>query len=289
MNVKKFFSVFNMLIFILLCSLFISVFFLVNSQKPIEKLNKELQNQQSTLAIRAIGNDLLTSVGDFEPLLPIKQVASTTYRLKFRNSIVIHPDSLVAYSLKHIKATIAMHSIINVLDAKTEEIVYSFEINHLDENNIPCLERILPNSGYWIDVHFYNSSNNILGKIIPVFFIVVTILLLLLVFFKTKKKDKENENQIVKGFKIVSYLNQITFNKCVVQLTNKEMQIFSILLKKEGALVTRDYLIEEVWLKEGLVTSRSLDMYISRLRKKISEISEAQIINQHGKGYILEI
>jgi len=91
------------------------------------------------------------------------------------------------------------------------------------------------------------------------------------------------------GFKLDLKHNRITFGGKIIQLTDKEIQILSILFKHEGMLVSREYLMDEVWLKKGVVTGRSLDMYISRLRKKIEKISNAQILNQHGKGYILKI
>ena len=74
-----------------------------------------------------------------------------------------------------------------------------------------------------------------------------------------------------------------------VKLTEKETQILAILIDHAGELVSRDYFVENIWQKEGVVTVRSLDMYISRLRKKMKNMTDVQIANQHGKGYYLKM
>ena len=109
-------------------------------------------------------------------------------------------------------------------------------------------------------------------------------------FFKERPAMATDENTIqVKGIKLDLNTNQIVTNDQKIRLTNKEAQVFSILFKNEGQLVSRDYLTQEVWLKEGVVTGRSLDMYISRLRKKVKGLSNTEILNQHGKGYTLKV
>ena len=90
------------------------------------------------------------------------------------------------------------------------------------------------------------------------------------------------------GIKLNLGHNRVTKSHKKIQLTNKESQILAILLEHEGTLVSREYFIQEVWLKKGVVTERSLDMYISRLRKKTAVLPNVQIVNQHGKGYYLK-
>jgi DNA-binding response OmpR family regulator len=47
--------------------------------------------------------------------------------------------------------------------------------------------------------------------------------------------------------------------------------------------------MQEIWINEGVITGRSLDMFVSKLRKKLSSDPELRITNVHGKGYKLEI
>jgi DNA-binding response OmpR family regulator len=75
----------------------------------------------------------------------------------------------------------------------------------------------------------------------------------------------------------------------VISLTDKECRILELLNKNFGELISRETLMQEVWINEGVITSRSLDMFVSKLRKKLSSDPELRITNIHGKGYKLEI
>jgi hypothetical protein len=75
----------------------------------------------------------------------------------------------------------------------------------------------------------------------------------------------------------------------VISLTDKECKVLKLLNNNFGELITRDTLMQEVWINEGVFTGRSLDMFISKLRKKLSLDPELRITNVHGKGYKLEI
>ena len=75
----------------------------------------------------------------------------------------------------------------------------------------------------------------------------------------------------------------------VISLTDKECKILELLNRSFGELIPRETLMQQVWINEGVITSRSLDMFVSKLRKKLSSDPELRITNVHGKGYKLEI
>jgi DNA-binding winged helix-turn-helix (wHTH) protein len=75
----------------------------------------------------------------------------------------------------------------------------------------------------------------------------------------------------------------------VITLTDKECQILELLRTDFGELIPRETLMQKVWIDEGVITGRSLDMFVSKLRKKLSGDPELRITNVHGKGYKLEI
>ena len=75
----------------------------------------------------------------------------------------------------------------------------------------------------------------------------------------------------------------------VISLTDKEYKILELLNNNFGELIPRETLMQEVWINEGVITGRSLDMFVSKLRKKLSSDPELRITNVHGKGYKLEI
>lgn len=75
----------------------------------------------------------------------------------------------------------------------------------------------------------------------------------------------------------------------MISLTEKEYKILELLNKNFGELIPRETLMQEIWINEGVITGRSLDMFVSKLRKKLSRDPELRITNIHGKGYKLEI
>lgn len=75
----------------------------------------------------------------------------------------------------------------------------------------------------------------------------------------------------------------------VISLTDKECRILELLHKSFGELIPRETLMQKVWINEGVITGRSLDMFVSKLRKKLSSDPELRITNVHGKGYRLEM
>jgi hypothetical protein len=294
MNVKNVFIICKILKYRYLILLLASAFLAI-ALKLIVIPNESLLKKQTNLAMRAIGDDLMHTANDHHtPVPPIQQIAPETLRLKFIKPISIDPDELLRISLKHISSYISSRAIVHVLDAETEEVVYGFEINHSEKKDISCLGRTLPPSSYWLDVSFYDQKATRFDASIPALSLAGVSLILFTLFGLTlskRKIHKPEENDLLEknGFKLNTELNQFIVGEKITQLTDKEMEILSILFQHEGSLVSREYLLNEVWLKKGVVTGRSLDMYISRLRKKIENVSNAQVLNHHGKGYILKI
>lgn len=74
----------------------------------------------------------------------------------------------------------------------------------------------------------------------------------------------------------------------MISLTDKECKVLALLYQRFGELIPRETLMQEIWINEGVITGRSLDMFVSKLRKKLSGDPELRITNVHGKGYKLE-
>ncbi len=247
-------------------------------------------NQQLELAVRGIGDQLLRLAGDNEtPVPPVESLEGATLRLSFKNSLDILPDSLAELSLSKIPEQLASRVMINVKEAASEKVVYAFEIDYGGEHNIPCLGRALTAGDYRIDFQF-DQPTALASEYQLSMIGVAGFALLFFAFTGLKKETADPENEhAVGGFTIDDDKSCLRFNSEEIQLTRKELSLIIILFDNVGKLVSRDYLIEEVWSKEGVVTGRSLDMFISRLRKKLSVNPLVKITNQHGKGYMLVV
>lgn len=72
-------------------------------------------------------------------------------------------------------------------------------------------------------------------------------------------------------------------------LTKKEAQILKILCKFKNQVVARDIVLTGVWGQDDYFVGRSLDVFITKLRKYLKEDERIQIANIHGIGFKLEI
>jgi len=72
-----------------------------------------------------------------------------------------------------------------------------------------------------------------------------------------------------------------------IELTHTEFGLLCLLLENRGRLFSRDELLERVWPSDTYVLPRTVDVYITRLRKKLGRYG-AQIKTRVGFGYIFE-
>jgi DNA-binding response OmpR family regulator len=73
------------------------------------------------------------------------------------------------------------------------------------------------------------------------------------------------------------------------KLTSKETQVLAMLAASANTVVARDQILSAVWSDTGYHTGRSLDVFISRLRKLFPPKSGVEILNVHGEGYRLVV
>lgn len=73
-----------------------------------------------------------------------------------------------------------------------------------------------------------------------------------------------------------------------VALTPREYSLLEALATNEGRVLTRDHILERVWLDEGATGSNTVDVYINLLRRKIDAGADHRLIQTvHGVGYVL--
>ena len=104
----------------------------------------------------------------------------------------------------------------------------------------------------------------------------------------------KSELQEVSEFKISDY----TFNadKRIIskgdfekKLTSKENEVLRLLCMHQGEIVDRNDALNMIWGDDNYFNSRSMDVYITKLRKIFKEDKNIEIINSHGKGFKLLI
>ena len=71
------------------------------------------------------------------------------------------------------------------------------------------------------------------------------------------------------------------------KLTTKESELLSLLCAHVNEILERNYALKTIWIDDNYFNARSMDVYITKLRKHLREDPEIEIINIHGKGYKL--
>lgn len=72
-----------------------------------------------------------------------------------------------------------------------------------------------------------------------------------------------------------------------IQLTKKEFEILTMMAKSPNRIFSREDILGKVWQEDGYVLERTVDVHITRLRKKLGEFGK-HIANRSGYGYCLE-
>ena len=75
----------------------------------------------------------------------------------------------------------------------------------------------------------------------------------------------------------------------VVKLTTKEVDLLKLLCQNANKILERNYALKAIWIDDNYFNARSMDVYITKLRKHLKDDPSIEIINVHGKGYKLII
>lgn len=73
-----------------------------------------------------------------------------------------------------------------------------------------------------------------------------------------------------------------------LKLSPKEAELLKFLIQKKNQVLDRNYALDKIWGEQGYFTARSMDVYITKLRKYLKSDSNLEIVNIHGSGYILK-
>lgn len=72
-----------------------------------------------------------------------------------------------------------------------------------------------------------------------------------------------------------------------VKLTTKESELLALLATNANTILERNYALKTIWIDDNYFNARSMDVYITKLRKHLKDDPSVGIINIHGKGYKL--
>ncbi len=286
--------------FILVVILFIGINHYGFSQTFRNKQNVEV-------VMRMIGHKTLLDSGDSTSrVLPIIK-NDGVYKIEFDTSLQIDPTNLVATVSNLIsKSELSASYVVEVLSCDSEKVVYSYQIGRIDSTDmVPCGGRILPKGCYIVSISFldnllpFANANSAMAYkseepqktyfgLILFFAISLGLALLWYIFRRTNEEIESDPNIIKIGNYHLDKRNMVlSYENINIELTSKEADLLLLLHSSANVTVKRELILEKVWGDEGDYIGRTLDVFISKLRKKLQADENIKIANIRGIGYRL--
>lgn len=285
-----------------------------------------IREKRIKVAMRMIGHEVLMKLGDGSSrVLPIEK-EDTHYRISFEFEFGFDPDDIISIvdSVMR-KAEVASAYLVEVEQCDTKDVVHSFEVRYTDmEHLLPCKGRDLPKDCYsllftliegpvWptrellMDSSFVSiasseqspissttiSSSPLDAKGSTFAFAIYLLPALIIMgfvgyFIQKKKPIHKDPNLIEIGASQFDPRNMtLVVGDNIVELSGKEADLLALLLASVNEAVSREEMLNKVWGDEGHYVGRTLDVFISKLRKKLDADETVKIVNIRGVGYKL--
>jgi hypothetical protein len=260
------------------------------------------------VGIRMIGHAVLLSVGDSSSLvLPVQRLADS-YLISFGTEFSFVPEKLAA-TVDSVMATtrLATDYVVEVERCGTREVVYSYEHRSADSLAIvPCTSRALPSACYALRVALLappatGEQEAAVPAAVPpsdqapmgwVLAGAGLLLLALIAFLVLRRKAPEQEAPKSTAVAIGAFLFdraklELCFEDQRTELSAKEAELLHLLHGNVNETVAREVMLKEVWGNHSDYVGRTLDVFVSKLRKKLEADPTVRIANIRGVGYRL--
>jgi two-component system OmpR family response regulator len=102
--------------------------------------------------------------------------------------------------------------------------------------------------------------------------------------------ESQNSGQLIFNlgrFTFDTRKQTLTNGEDVVKLTTKEADLLKLLCQNTNKVLERNFALKSIWIDDNYFNARSMDVYITKLRKHLKDEPGVEIINVHGKGYKL--
>ncbi len=100
---------------------------------------------------------------------------------------------------------------------------------------------------------------------------------------------KKEEHYSIGEYSFDTLKQLLSFKDQTIKLTTKESELLELLCSHKNEILERNYALKAIWIDDNYFNARSMDVYITKLRKYLKKDSSVKILNVHGKGYKLLI
>lgn len=271
------------------------------------------QERQEEVAMRLIGHHVLLASGDTASLvLPVERTGDR-YRIRFSEPFGFDPGKLTATVDSVVRSTgIASRYIVEFVSCDSGQVVHSWQAALRPEQGMmPCMGREQPVACYqlWFTIlerdpaafaqdHVRNEADLAGGDEEQghtwLLLLIGALALGGLAFVIHNKRRRPAPNEDPNLIRIGEFLfnprnMELSFKNERVRLTSKEADLLQLLSASPNDTVARETILATVWGDEGDYVGRTLDVFVSKLRKKLEADANVRIVNIRGVGYRLVV
>jgi DNA-binding response OmpR family regulator len=99
--------------------------------------------------------------------------------------------------------------------------------------------------------------------------------------------SKKEETYVIGEYNFNPLKQLLSHKGTPIKLTTKESELLDLLCRQGNEILERNYALKTIWVDDNYFNARSMDVYITRLRKYLRKDASVKILNIHGKGYKL--
>lgn len=258
--------------------------------------------QKVNLALRRTAHHLLAERGDTTSRIqPVQQVDNRTFSIRLEQPF--------AYGRlpKLLQESFEVHAIkpdydVAILDCATQKLQLGYNFRDLiEKHEIPCGGRQQDRGCYTLQVTFTALPDA--TQRASVWWLLGLGGLAVSVFYGARHWSTRAQKIPSMSAPVVNdparlqigqfsfdFANQLLLSSTGQQkLTYREAKLLHLFAINPNQLLERDFILKSVWEDEGVIVGRSIDVFVSRLRKLIQDDPAVRIVAVHGVGYRLEV
>ena len=99
--------------------------------------------------------------------------------------------------------------------------------------------------------------------------------------------NRKAESYTIGGYTFDPLNQKLVFKDQTIKLTTKESEFLELLCRHGNEILERNFALKTIWIDDNYFNARSMDVYITRLRKYLKKDPSVKILNVHGRGYKL--
>lgn len=265
---------------------------------PNQEKKDRSEAQSINLALRQMAHQLYLVEGDSERSIPPVKQFSTHHFLLDLNKKVNYDTLPFLLNQALLDFDIPLDYEVAIKHCMEDNILLGYNRRSFQNSEVPCMGRDQVADCTKIDLLFSSDKKRTYKYIIGViFFFSMGMITLFFGSFSNFHSSKALKPLATEKGKLIRLANShfrpkdlsVTVNNHTKTLTFRETKLLMYFFNNPRQILHRDDIKHHVWGDEGVIVGRSLDVFVSRLRKILKEDELLEIKNVHGVGYRLEV